>query len=212
MKKTRQETFWESSFGTKYTERNTFTPKQLDALNKKRLGITRTALNRAFLKALPIHSILEVGSNVGNQLRLLQKMGYHNLYGIEINEHAVKRAKHVTNNINILHGSAFDLPFKDNYFDLVLTAGVLIHISPKNLKKAMQEIYRVSKKYIWGYEYYSSKTERITYRGNKDRLWKADYSKLYRTFFPKLKLVKEQRLSYRDGSGSVDTMFLLKKS
>ena len=61
--------------------------------------------------------ILEVGSNVGSQLNGLQKIGFKNLYGIEIQQSAVEISKQNTTNINIIKGSAFDIPFKDSYFN-----------------------------------------------------------------------------------------------
>jgi len=60
-------------------------------------------------------------------------MGFTNLYGIELQWYAVEKAKEYTKGINIIQGSGFDIPFKDGYFDLVITNGVLIHIAPKKI-------------------------------------------------------------------------------
>lgn len=210
MKETVEEKFWQSSFARGYLSRNYFTNKQLDNSYIKKFGISRSKMNQKILKGLKIGNILEVGCNVGNQLSMLQSQGYKNLYGIEIYEPAVELAKKHTRGINIIKGSAFELPFRDNYFDLVFTSGVLIHINPKNLRKTMREIYRVSKRFIWGFEYFSDKTQTIKYRGNKDRLWKSNFAKTYKKFFPNLKLVKEERYKYR-GDENIDSMFLLSK-
>ena len=207
---TNEEKFWSSKFGKQYVARNTFDPKGLDELYFSKFGISRSKLNKEFIGKLKINNILEVGCNIGNQLVLLQKQGFKNLYGIEIFPEAVETAKKHAKNVNIIQGSAFDLPFKDNVFDLVFTAGVLIHISPKDLKKIMSEIYRTSSRYIWGYEYYSPKHAAIDYRGNKNFLWKGDFVKLYQKYFPDLKLVKSRRLKYKN-SENYDEMFLLKK-
>lgn len=213
IKQTAQQKFWQSNFGKKYNERSVFSPKQLDAAYQKRFGISRSKMNSAFLKNIPKNSlILEVGCNIGCQLRVLQKQGYKNLYGIDIQSAAVEESKKLTKNINIIQGSAFSLPFKDNYFDLVYTSGVLIHISPKDIKQAMAEIYRVSKKFIWGYEYFSKKYTQIMYRGNKNRLWKANFAQIYLNTFKDLKLVKEEYYNYLTEHGNTDSMFLLKKS
>ncbi len=209
-KSTVQEQFWKSDFGNDYTERNYFSDKQLDDFYIGNLGISRSKINKDFLDKLKIGNILEVGCNVGNQLSLLQAQGFKNLYGIDIFPQAVELAKTHTKNINIIQASAFDLPFKDNYFDLVFTSGVLIHISPKNIKKAMKEIYRVSKKYIWGFEYYNNNHITIPYRGNKNRLWKGNFAKMYLDLSPKLELVKEKMYKYLN-SDNVDSGFLLKK-
>jgi len=207
---TTEEKFWSSKFGKDYVSRNTFDPRGLDKLYVSKFGVSRSKLNKEFLGRIKINNILEVGCNIGNQLALLQKQGFKNLYGIEIFPQAVEVAKKHTKNINIIQGRGFDLPFKDNFFDLVFTAGVLIHTNPKDLKKIMAEIYRTSNKYIWGYEYYNPKHVEIDYRENKARLWKGDFVKLYLKYFPKLKLVKKKRLKYKDGD-NCDEMFLLKK-
>ena len=67
------------------------------------------------------------------QLDGLQRSGWTNLWGIELQEYAVELSKHYTNHVNIVQASGFDIPFKDNFFDLVVTNGVLIHIAPADL-------------------------------------------------------------------------------
>ncbi|OGN00916.1 MAG: methyltransferase type 11 [Candidatus Yanofskybacteria bacterium RIFCSPHIGHO2_02_FULL_41_29] len=210
MKSTAQEKFWSSEFGKEYMERNTLSLQELNKLYTTNFGVSRSRINKDFLGKLKIGNILEIGCNVGNQLALLQEEGFKNLYGIEIFPKAVELAKTHTKSINIVQGSGFDLPFKDNSFDLVFTAGVLIHISPKDIKKIMKEIHRVSKKYIWGFEYFSPDHIAIPYRGNKDRLWKGDFAKMYTSQFPDLKLVKEKRYKYLQND-NLDCGFLLKK-
>ncbi|MDO8584839.1 MAG: methyltransferase domain-containing protein [bacterium] len=207
---TDQEKFWQSDFDKGYIERNLFTNRELDDLYMKEYGLSRSVMNTRFLGTLKLNNILEVGSSVGNQLALLQSQGHQNLYGVEIFNVAVAIAQTHTKGINIIQGSAFDIPFKDDYFDLVFTSGVLIHIAPKDLKKAMREIYRTSKKYIWGMEYFSEKPQAIDYRGHKDRLWKRDFVQMYLDLFPNLRLVKREKYKYVNGN-NVDEMFLLKK-
>lgn len=183
-----QEKQWSGNFGDKYTIRN-FDNVKIDY--KEFLS----GFNRSI-------KILEVGSNVGNQLISLKKFGFKNLYGIEINPRTVDKSKIK----NIIVGSAFDIPFKDNYFDLVFTAGLLIHISPKDILRVMREIIRCSNKYVLGTEYFADDYTKILYRGNKNLLWKADFAKIYQEF--NLKLVKEKMF---ENEGNTDTMFLLKK-
>ena len=206
-----QEKNWQSKFGADYINRNPLKLKEMDNLYFKNYGITRTKLNKEFLKNINSSGkILEVGSNIGVQLLFLQKMGFKNLYGIDINEKAVELSKLITKKINIIRGSVLDIPFKDNYFDLVFTSGVLIHVSPLNIKKAMEEIYRVAKKHIWGLEYYADKYTEIPYRGKKNILWKANFSEIYLKNFKDLKLIKEKKLKYLDNKNT-DSMFFLKK-
>lgn len=154
-----------------------------------------------------------MGCNIGLQLNGLQQQSFTNLYGTELQPYAVEKAKHITKGINIFQGSGFDLPFKDGFFDLVLTNGVLIHISPKYLPQIMREIYRCSKQYIAGFEYFAEELTEINYRDNKVFLWKADYSNLYQQEFPDLKEINRDFYPYitEAEKGNTDYFYLFKK-
>ena len=202
---------WMGDFGKKYTDRNALTLDEMNEMFKKNFGISREDLNNLFIAEMNRNiKILEVGSNIGNQLLLLQKMGFKNLYGIEINDYAVEFSKSRSKNINIIQGSAFDIPFKDKYFDLVFTSGVLIHISPSDIGMVMCEIYRCSKKYIWGSEHYFDKYVEVAYRGKKDLLWKTNFPQLYLDLFKDIKLIKEKKIEYLNDN-NINVMFLLEK-
>lgn len=210
MEETKQIEFWKSDFGKEYTDRNSFMYEEWDEVYKKTWGKSKEELNQPFFENLSKDiKILEVGCNTGMQLRCLQKMGFHNLYGIELQSYAVERSKEFTQNINIIQGSGFDIPFKDNFFDLVFTNGVLIHISPNDIKSIMSEMYRCSKLLIWGFEYYHESLMAIDYRGNDDKLWKGDYAKMFVDNF-NLQLVKQTFHPYVNSS-NIDSMYLLKK-
>jgi len=212
MSKNVQIDFWKGDFGKKYTDRCSFSVKEWDRDYKKKYGKTRIEMNRDFVgKFSKDARILEIGCNTGMQLRDLQRMGFKNLYGIELQPYAVELSKKYVKGINIICGSGFDIPFKDGFFDVVCTSGVLIHIAPKNLSKIMSEMYRCSKKYIWGFEYYAQKITDIDYRGHKNRLWKADYASMFKKNFPDLKLVKKEFYKYIDNSKNIDSMYLFKK-
>ena len=209
--KNRQLEKWTGDFGQEYTERNRSSLSAMEKLYKHHFVVTRTEMNRQFVDRFDRSMrILEVGCNIGNQLLCLQRMGFENLYGIEPQEYAVEMVKRRAKGIQIIKGNIFDIPFKDGYFDLVFTSGVLIHISPQNIKKAFKEIYRCSRKYIWGYEYYSEKYEEIPYRGEKGLLWKTDFAKAFRKTFPDLRSVKVQLFKYANND-NLDIMFLLEK-
>jgi len=211
MKKTDQMDFWQGQFGKEYNTRNSFSQAEWDEFYLKTWGTTKIDMNQKCIGDLPKDiKILEIGANIGMQLAGLQRMGFANLYGIEIQKDAVELAKKNTQNINIIHGSAFDLPFKDNYFDLVFTSGVLIHIAPKDLPNVMSEMYRCSSKFVWGFEYFAKEVTDIVYRDNPGFLWKADYAKLFQERFPNLKEVKKDFYKYTD-SENVDCMYLLSK-
>jgi pseudaminic acid biosynthesis-associated methylase len=212
---TGQVKFWMGEFGKNYTDRHVYDEESWDKLYLNILGITKTAMNEACMGFLDKDSkILEVGCNVGLQLACFQRMGYKNLHGIEIQEYAVEKAKQVTKGINIIQGSAFDLPYKDGWFDLVCTNGVLIHINPDNYGHIMSEIYRCSSKYIMGYEYYANDITPLNYRGNDGFLWKADFAQEFIKRFPKLKQVYNQLYPYKlkTEAGNTDNVYLLEKA
>ena len=206
-----QEKNWGGGYGKDYILRNPQNIKEADKVHQQEFGITRSKLNKEFLGKLNRSiKILEVGSNVGVQLMFLQKMGFKHLYGIEVNREAIEISKKITKGIDIIEGSAIDIPFQDDYFDLVFTSGLLIHISPKNLKRVIKEIGRCAKKYIWGFEYYINKPTEVAYRGKKNMLWKTNFSKVYLNTLQNLKIVKEKKIKYLDNNNK-DAMFLLKK-
>jgi pseudaminic acid biosynthesis-associated methylase len=202
---------WIGEFGIEYTDRNAMSTEEVDAMYRRNFHISRTELNATFVGGMDRSiRILEVGSNVGNQLLLLQHMGFKRLYGIEVQSYAVELSKSRSKGINIIEGTAFDIPFKDAYFDLVFTSGVLVHISPSDITAAMQELYRCTRTYVWGFEYYADEYTEVVYRDHSNLLWKADFAKLYLQLFNELELVKEKHLRYLD-SDNMDSMFLLRK-
>ncbi len=211
VQETRQIRAWRGDFGREYTDRNAYTPAELDQLYLRNYGITRTQVNERFLAGIPSNArILEVGCNMGNQLQLLQKMGYCNLYGIEVQRYALELARKRVPGALLTEATAFAIPYPDRFFDLVFTSGVLIHITPADLPRALEELHRCTREWIWGFEYFAQQTTEVTYRGHNSLLWKTDYARHYMEQFPNLALVREDRLSYVDND-NVDTVFMLRR-
>jgi pseudaminic acid biosynthesis-associated methylase len=213
MNATQQEKFWNSDFGQEYTDRNKWSSdNDWDETYIETWGMSKLEINNKVMKNLPRDiKILEVGCNYGVQLRGFQRMGFTNLYGVELQNYAVEESKRFFSQLNIIQGSGFDLPFKDGFFDLVCTNGVLIHISPVNHLSFMKEIYRCSKKYIMGWEYYDKDITELTYRNNQGYMWKADFEGIYKTSFPDLKALEKHFVRYLSGA-NLDAIFLLEKS
>lgn len=203
--------FWGGESGRTYVDRNPLSLKDSDALYLKDYGVTRRELNERFLGNLNRDlKILEVGANIGLQLELLRTLGFKNLLGVELNDYAVEKAKQLHPKVDVIRGSAFDLPFRDGYFDLAYTSGVLIHIDPKDLPEAIDEIYRVSNRYIWCYEFAAREPVEIRYRDKQELFWKQDFLKLYISRFPDLKVVKAEEIPVLN-STNFSQMFLLEK-
>lgn len=208
---TQQETVWKGTFGREYTERNTVDTEGLDEHWRRNYGFARSSIIASFLSGISKDAkFLEVGCNAGNQLLMLKQMGWRNLSGTELQPFAIEIASSRLPDAAFKLGSALALPWEDRSFDVVFTCGVLIHISPTDLPSVMDEIYRTTREYIWGTEYYAPEVTQVTYRDHSELLWKMDFARQYMKRFPDLELVKEQRLPYLDNA-NVDAVFLLKK-
>jgi pseudaminic acid biosynthesis-associated methylase len=209
--KTVQAQVWAGEFGRAYTNRNTLDVEDLNALWSANYGITRREINQVFLQDIPKNaSFLEVGCNVGNQLLQLQELGYRNLSAVEIQSYAVEIAKSRVSKVAIRQGSALALPYGNDSFDVVFTSGVLIHVAPEDLPRAMEEIHRCAKTYIWGAEYYAPDVTQVNYRGHEKLLWKMDYARRYLEGFKDLELERERHLTYLENP-NIDSVFLLRK-
>lgn len=88
--------------------------------------------------------LLDVGFGYGFIEELLSKGNSFTFYGIDISQTAVKRLKKkIIGDFGV--GSILKIPYKDNFFDVVLALEILEHISPYNTLKAINELYRVLK-------------------------------------------------------------------
>jgi len=204
-----QRNTWMGEFGDLYVERNK-TIEQVNASFDELLGITLENLLSSFFDDLNRnYKILEVGCNVGLNLSILKKMGFKNLYGIEINEKAIKIAKQRNPEIKFFHSSIEKFE-TDQKFDLVFTAGVLIHINPESLSNIIQKIYSLTDKFIFGYENFSENLTKLDYREHSNILWKQNFPELYHKIFPNLITVKEKIYPYKNDNLQ-DVAFLLKK-
>ena len=106
--------------------------------------------------------ILDVGCGYGGVLRKFINYGAmpENLYGIDLLPDRIEMAKKLSPHINFYLGSATELPFEDNFFDIVMQFTVFTSILDYSVKqKVAQEMLRVLKPYgiiIW-YDYWISK-------------------------------------------------------
>lgn len=210
---TEQTRVWTGEFGREYTNRNTFeTIEDFNRFYVHRYGRSRDKINADWLKTVPRDArILEVGANVGYQLEALRRIGFRNLMGIDIQRNCINKAKSLHPQIDIVHAIASDIPFKDAYFDLVFTNNVLIHMAPHHLPLVLAEMYRVTRQWILGFEYYSPTLTEIQYRGHQALLWKADYASMFKSEFADLMSVREEIIDCLDDPGKQDKFYLLEK-
>lgn len=208
---TKQMDTWSGTFGKEYTDRSSYSPEEHDRSYVDAIGMTRRELNDRFLADMdPSMRILEVGSNIGLQLVTLRDQGFTNLYGIELQPYAVEVCQKTFPGLNVIQGEADNIPFRDGFFDLVFTSGVLIHIPPAQLHAVIGEMVRCSNRYLWGYEYYAEEDAEINYRGHEDLLWKRNFPRHFLEVDPSLTLVKKEVYPRLDVD-SQDVGYLLEK-
>jgi hypothetical protein len=110
---------------------------------------------------------------------------------------------------NIIEGTVLDIPFKSDFFDLVFTSGLLIHIPPSKIEDAIREVTCCSSRYIWGKEFFDEEYTEIQYRGQENMLWKADFPSLFRQYAD-VKVLETRVLEYTD-SDNRDVTYLVER-
>lgn len=191
---------WSGSFGDEYARRNA------DA------GEGRDRFWSGLLDRHPIATALEVGCNVGGNLRwLAERLGVENVAGLDLNRSALDELERRVPGIRAVQGPAQALPFDDASFDLVFTAGVLIHVGPHDLAAVTGEIVRCSRRFVLCAEYYADEETEVPYRGERGALFKRDYAAHYRSQHPELEVVEETFLSSQDGNWDDVTVWLFER-
>lgn len=187
----RLEQLWDSEFGDDYVERNT-TFDHRASFWRDRLATTKCL------------RVLEVGCNVGGNLQwFADKLPPRDVFGVDVNEKALRVLTQRVPGVNAVWSPARELPFRDNWFDLTFTMGVLIHQPEATLPLVMAEVVRCSRRWVLCGEYHAPETVEVPYRGQEGALFKRDYCRLYLEMFPQLVLREEGFLSRNAGWGDV---------
>ena len=164
---------WRGPQGAAYAARNPHTVAALDASYQKRFGLTRSDMARRFLRFVPRGaSMLEVGCSNGVQLGVLRSLGYYGpLIGCDV---AFSNMPGCGEPHLVAEGEA--LPFPGRSFDLVFTSGVLMHVPFHARAQFCGEILRVTRRWVWGFEPWSSKNKplRLEFKGLIPDAWAID--------------------------------------
>ena len=173
---------WKGKFGDDYAARNRATEEAVGNVVRAFVEIL------SHVKDSPPTSILEVGANIGINLRALAGITDAELFAVEPNASACEQlvADKVLPQDRLFDAVATKLPLDDGAVDLVFTSGVLIHVPPEDLEAAYGEIHRVAARYILCIEYFSSTPVSISYRGHEGLLFKRDFGGMWLDLFPGL--------------------------
>ncbi len=179
-----QEQLWRGDFGDAYINRNDPNVEAIAARTQCWAEILRV------VAGAPPRSILEVGANIGLNLRALSGLCPAALYAVEPNETARKILvdDSVVTGERALDGVASSIALPDGAVDFAFTSGVLIHIHPDDLLASCREIHRVSGRYIGCVEYFSDRPVEIPYREQREALFKRDFGAFYLENFPDLEV------------------------
>jgi spore coat polysaccharide biosynthesis protein SpsF len=203
--KTDQEKFWQGKFGESYVERN---DSQVRVASNIRL------FSQILSRTLDVKSILELGSNIGQNLIAIQSvLPESKLTAVEINSEAADVLES-WGRAEVIRGSILELDKPSQaLYDLTFTKGVLIHINPDHLIKAYQALYENSKRYILVAEYFNPSPVSVPYRGHDEKLFKRDFAGDLMDLYGDLKIVDYGFCYKRDPNFKQDdiTWFLLEK-
>jgi pseudaminic acid biosynthesis-associated methylase len=176
---------WKGAFGDDYIDRNSADPRRISVSIRLWADILKLMIGD------PPRSILEVGANVGINLRALRALTDAELFAVEPNDKArnILARDGVVYAGNLRSDIAQQISFPDGVADLAFSSGVLIHIHPNDLLEAMANIYRCAKRYIGCIEYFSDQPQPVQYRGEREALFKRDFGSEWLDNFPDLKVI-----------------------
>lgn len=157
--------FWRGEFGTEYTGRNQIDPA------------IRVPFWQKILSATHPQSVLEVGCNNGSNLRAIRTINPDiTLQGVDVNQAALAEAADYGLPVTEMEASEIA---SFGTFDLVFTAGVLIHASSDQLSDVMDAIISASRSHVLAVEYADDTEVEVNYRGHDGKLWRRPFGKLY---------------------------------
>ena len=169
-----QQNFWANEYAQDYIEKNS-------QFNRE-LGID--GWQKMLDKAEGIDSMLECGCNIGRNIDFLNELLPDVAKSIiEISSPAFQFVTQKYALSQAFNGSILESNLSGK-FDLVYTMGVLIHIHPDDLLANMRKMFDYSNKYILIGEYFNRTPVMIEYQGQKDKLFKRDFGKLFIENFP----------------------------
>jgi ubiquinone/menaquinone biosynthesis C-methylase UbiE len=95
---------------------------------------------------------LDMGCGVGQFMNKIVQLRGNCAIGTDISFNSLKKAafllelENQNNSYQLINQDPFDLPFKDNVFDYILSADVMEHVGYDNQKNVVSEMYRILKK------------------------------------------------------------------
>lgn len=158
---------WAGEFGNEYIKRNSNVPDRSEFWNR-------------MMRRYKPESVLEVGCNIGHNLRYIKAaVPKASIYGVDVNEEALAILRATQPGIFIERAEATDLPYDDHTVDMVVSVGLLIHLTDDaSLETAIREMFRVAKKHVLIAEYWAPEWTPIPYHGYVNALRKGPFDRV----------------------------------
>ena len=127
--------------------------------NESRYNEEFSKFTRDLATSLRCTSVAEIGCGTGIDLRLFPDS--FQVYGIDLNENALKIAQEKMPNAVFKKASITKLPFEDSSVDFVFTHQLLNYLDDETLDKGVLEMFRVAGKYIMNCEKFDENEKQI---------------------------------------------------
>jgi len=99
------------------------------------------------IRKLKVNNIIEIGAGSGVDIVELHNSNFNVIYS-DFSEIALKKFKNRHPYIKAVKCDVRNLHFANNSFDLVFSLGLLEHFNDEDRKKAINEMFRISKRYV----------------------------------------------------------------
>ena len=200
--------FWRGDFGNSYSQRNA----SADLLKSKE-WMFRKALSPLFT-ASP-QRIIEFGANIGLNIDALRRIDAFSMCeysAVEVNAAACEKLREKKVSTFEMSMLSEEREWGKGY-DLSISCGLLIHVSPEDLPAAYDALYHASKRWILVAEYFSQTPREIVYRGETGKLWARDFFGEMLVAYPDLRARDYGFVSRHDPNAPLDdiTWFLFEK-
>ena len=87
--------------------------------------------------------ILDAGCGTGKNIEIIKACGYK-VFGIDISENAIEFC-HKRNIFEVSIANITNIPFRDNFFDVIFSMDVIHNLDDYSIKRSVKEFYRVLK-------------------------------------------------------------------
>lgn len=127
--------------------------------NEEKYNAEFANFTKDLASSLRCTSVLEIGCGTGIDLRMFPES--FQIYGADLNDHALDIAKKKLPRANFKKASITELPFEDSSIDFIFTHGLMNYLDDATLEKGISEIYRIARKYIMNCEKFEETEKQI---------------------------------------------------